>query len=1138
MHEHAHRRVALLVLATVALGAVRAGAARQSPATPLTPGVAVERPLPPAASWSGTIDLRGRSYARIVVSGRGALIRVRAVGPDGVPLFEAERRGGSRDPIVWAHVSDTDGPHAVQVESLESEDTRTVGVALTHAAPATAQDARRAEALRQLNDALRTGPVAADTAEARRDAAQRAVEALHRPDEALALATLAGIDADAGRSRDAAATLAHAVALARDAGAAPLEADLLVRLGRLQAATGQPREAEQTLTAALALHERLGDAAGQAEAYGELGAVSGMRSENPAAIDRFTRSVALARTAADRRTEAASLNMLGVVYSSIADPDRAVANYEAALSIRRRLQDDAGIGQILTNLGVILRDRGEPRAAIGNYEEALDIRRRAGNVQGIAATLHNLGVATADLGDYDRAIDIFGEAIATWRVSRGRRGEAFGLVNLGQSYAKLGAADEALRYLAESLPIWREQGDKRGEAQALLGVGAIHAARQDRARAHDAFAQALALVRETGFRRETAQALTWIADVELARGAPEAALAAADEAIAIARSIADRREEGRAGAARGRSLLRLSRTADAAGALREALTHFQHVEDRALEASVHANLAEALVAAGDDVAARGEQLAALDLLESLRGDVAPEGLRVSFFASKRAFYDDTVRMLMTLHARNPAAGYDDEALHVAERGRARALLDLLAEGRIDVGGADDADLTELRRTQELIRVKASRLTRVLNAANAGGQAATARRELDALLARYDDLHGRIRDRRPDLASLVRPEPATAQTIRRAVVPSGSVLVEFWLGERESYVWAITATRTYSAALPGRATIEAAARRAHDTLRDPARRIAGEDARALALRVERSARTFDRAAAELSRLLLEPVAPALAATRVLIVADGALQYVPFAALPAPGSAVPLVERHEVVTLPSASVAMALADRSAGRGTPSRRLLVVGDPVYGTDDVRVATAAPRNDAAFARLRFSREEALQIAALAPQSTTLALDFQATRERTLASAADGYGIVHLAAHAVVNDERPQLSGIALSMVDERGRPRDGFLRLPDVYSMPLAARLVVLSACSTALGRDTPGEGLVGLARGFLYAGADRVVATLWEVDDRASAALMGRFYGALLQRGVSATAALREAQRWMRQDPRRRHPYYWAAWVAIGA
>jgi CHAT domain-containing protein len=246
-----------------------------------------------------------------------------------------------------------------------------------------------------------------------------------------------------------------------------------------------------------------------------------------------------------------------------------------------------------------------------------------------------------------------------------------------------------------------------------------------------------------------------------------------------------------------------------------------------------------------------------------------------------------------------------------------------------------------------------------------------------------------------------------------------------------------------------------------------------------------------------------------------------------------------------------VAVALTDRIAGRTTPSRRLLVVADPVYGPDDARVARQEPPASAGrasgstsadtasvFARLRFSREEATQIASLAPQTTTLVMDFRATRERALDSAVDGYGIIHLAAHAVVNDQRPQLSGIALSMVDERGRPRDGFLRLHDVYTMPLAARLVVLSACSTALGKDTPGEGLVGLARGFLHAGADRVVASLWEVDDRASAALMERFYRALLQRGASAPAALREAQRWLRQDPRRRHPYYWAAWVAIGA
>ena len=558
-----------------------------------------------------------------------------------------------------------------------------------------------------------------------------------------------------------------------------------------------------------------------------------------------------------------------------------------------------------------------------------------------------------------------------------------------------------------------------------------------------------------------------------------------------------------------------------------------------------------LAATGDQIAAREERLGALDLIESLRGDVAPEGLRVSFFASKRRLYDDAVRTLMTLHAQNPDAGFDEQALHVAERARARALLDQLAEGRVDVGGGADAGrapsersessgVTELRRTQELIRVKASRLSRLLNVTPPGRQADPARRELDSLLARYDELHARIREGRPDLASLVQPDAATVPVIRKAVVPSGTVLLEFWLGDRESYVWAVTATRTYSAVLPARATIDAAAQQAYDALRDPARRIEGEDAQAMALRLDKSATMFERAAAELSRLLLRPVAPALAVQRVLVVADGALQYLPFGALPEPGAAAapPLIERREVVTLPSASVAVALAHRMAARTAPSRRVLVVGDPVYGSDDARVASPSAGADttSALARLRFSREEATQIASLAPQRTTLALDFQATRERALGSAVDAYGIIHLAAHAVVNDERPELSGIALSMVDERGRARDGFLRLHDVYNMPLSATLVVLSACSTALGRDTPGEGLIGLARGFLHAGADRVVASLWEVDDRASAALMGRFYQALLQRGVSAPAALREAQRWMRQDPRRRHPYYWAAWIAI--
>jgi CHAT domain-containing protein len=189
-------------------------------------------------------------------------------------------------------------------------------------------------------------------------------------------------------------------------------------------------------------------------------------------------------------------------------------------------------------------------------------------------------------------------------------------------------------------------------------------------------------------------------------------------------------------------------------------------------------------------------------------------------------------------------------------------------------------------------------------------------------------------------------------------------------------------------------------------------------------------------------------------------------------------------------------------------------------------------------FVRLRFSRQEAEAIAAFAPEKNRLtALDFVASYETAQSADLSQYRIVHFATHGLLNSQRPELSGIVLSLVDERGRAQDGFLRLHEIYNLKLNADLVVLSACQTALGKEVRGEGLMGLTRGFMYAGAPRVVASLWRVDDRATAELMKRFYRGMLKDGLPAAAALRAAQVSMLKEIRWSAPYYWAAFTLQG-
>jgi CHAT domain-containing protein len=185
----------------------------------------------------------------------------------------------------------------------------------------------------------------------------------------------------------------------------------------------------------------------------------------------------------------------------------------------------------------------------------------------------------------------------------------------------------------------------------------------------------------------------------------------------------------------------------------------------------------------------------------------------------------------------------------------------------------------------------------------------------------------------------------------------------------------------------------------------------------------------------------------------------------------------------------------------------------------------------------LRSSRVEVEAIVGLAGGENLKALDFEASRATALSDELGHYRVVHFATHGLLNSLHPELSGLVLSLVDEKGQPQDGFLRAHDVYNLKLRADLVVLSACQTALGKEVKGEGLVGLTRGFMYAGAPRVVASLWRVPSKATAELMKRFYRGMLVEKLRPAAALRAAQVGMWREKRWNEPYYWAAFVLQG-
>jgi CHAT domain-containing protein len=521
-----------------------------------------------------------------------------------------------------------------------------------------------------------------------------------------------------------------------------------------------------------------------------------------------------------------------------------------------------------------------------------------------------------------------------------------------------------------------------------------------------------------------------------------------------------------------------------------------------------------------------------------RGTLASPALRATWTSTVRGIDEAYVDLLMEMHGRQPSGGFDARAFEAAEAASARSLLELLGERRPEPGEAPASAEAEAERAAR-DRLGFA-LDRQMRSRAAGASAHVLERhvqEVRDLSALHDRALAALRSADPQ-AHLVRPTPASLADVQSRLLDEETTLVSFWLGAARGHAWVVTASGLRAYALPARGGVDAAVARVRRALAEPP--AAGADGAGAAL-------------GDLASIVLPPDRRWLRGSRLVVQADGSLHHVPFAALPdADGR--PLVARFEVASVPSASVAAELRRQASARATAPRAVAVIADPVYDGSDLRlrgapVAVVADASlvratrafgfvDGRLPRLPFTRREALAITALDPARSRAALDFGANLDAALSADLASYRYVHFAAHGLLNDARPELSGLVLSLVDASGRPRRGLLTAPDVAQMRLAADLVVLSSCRSAAGRDVRGEGLVGLTRAFMAAGAPRVVASLWPVDDVASAQLMTDLYRGLL--GPSAlppAGALRRAQLAMLRHRKWKAPYYWAGFQLQG-
>jgi CHAT domain-containing protein len=543
----------------------------------------------------------------------------------------------------------------------------------------------------------------------------------------------------------------------------------------------------------------------------------------------------------------------------------------------------------------------------------------------------------------------------------------------------------------------------------------------------------------------------------------------------------------------------------------------------------------------------------INFTESLYADVASVKLKTSYFSSIFDRYELYINLLMRMHKESPSENYVLEALQAVEKSRARSMLESLSLAEANF--TRDADVETVQREKEirvLLNAKADKLTDLLSSNGEKSETDKISGEINELENELEEIKAKLKQQSPVYSAIKNPAPFDVGEFQRDVLDENSLLLEFSFGQDESYLWLVGKNEFSSYILPPREQIESRIEKLRGLIASREMK-ADEVIEDYQKRISEAESEYRVAARELSDQLFGQIADKISNKRLIIVPDGKLHYFPVSALPLPHSESnePILLTNETVYEPSAQTLL-LLEKSRKRSEATKKLLIFSDPIFTNDDARFT---PENKPSehtetadkfrfveslnsLVRLTASKDESDSIIDIVGASETDVFSgFAANREQLLNIKTDDYKIIHFATHGLTNEQRPELSGIVLSRFDEKGRQRDEFFRIHDIYGLNLNADLVVLSACETGLGKEVKGEGLMSLNNAFMQTGAKSVMASLWKVEDGATLNLMKNFYSEMANEKLTPSQALRQAQIKLRQNPQYQSPFYWAAFTVQG-
>jgi CHAT domain-containing protein/TolA-binding protein len=951
--------------------------------------------------------------------------------------------------------------------------------------------------------------------------------------------------------QEALSKLNEAVRLFLGAGETVEAAGVLNRVGRLQLKLSSPQAALDSHNQALSLLKRTPNVDLEVDGLNGLGAAYLLLQEKTRAAEVLDQSVSLSKQSGYTRGWAEALLTRGDL-QNYDNHALGLQTAQESLALWETLGDKGGLARAYSLVGRCYMAQNTLSDATQNYEEALQLWRELNNPSEQAEALIMLGFIEHRKGEWQSAIAYFEQA-------RGLLDEKAEPYRMGQIAAGLGAAfienglpEISITYYQRALDYYRQRQDPHLIMIANWRLGQTYYLLGNYTEALTRFQQALAGLAQDGL--DAATNYEYIGRVYGAMREYAKALTYLQSALVIYTRAVNPKEAAEVLGLMGQIYEQQGQLQSAEQYYRRSLQTFVKLSDRLNQAAVYYALGRLELRRGNNEVAEAYLHQSIEITENIRRVPVSSDLTAAFSATVHERYESYIECLMRKHRKDPTQGFDVRAFNTSELARGRALAELLRATQTNLAPGLDPQLAQQEKSlRQSLRVKEDYRVTVLSKEYKQEELAALDAEIARLETEYKQVNETIRVQYPAYEQMNRPTAWDLRQIQeRVIADDQTVLLEYSLGAEKSYVWAVTHTKVTSYELPGQTQITEAAQRVYQLLKDKP----GTD----------KTNGLTNAVQYLGGMVLSPVAAELNKRRIIVVADGALNYIPFQILPSPSADnEPLVTSYEVVNAPSASILGQLQQEAARRQTPAKVLAAFGDPVFAsnyaqrkeTDDGNQDGPAQTNEdeqwrhavrdiqpsgdsfdpAALEPLFFTKRELANLREVAGAETFVATGFDATREKLESADLTKYAILHFATHGILDPKRPENSGIFLSMVNRDGKPQNGFVGLQDIYNLRAPVDLVVLSACRTGLGKDVRGEGLIGLTRGFMYAGASSVVASLWKVDDEATSELMKRFYSNMLQRGMTPAAALRAAQNSIRQEPHWSSPYYWAAFTLQG-